>query len=101
MQTVAAAVTVVRDDTYFLKSWLRHYGRLLGRETCYVINHGRGVEVTALAAGCNVIGIPGVPHPNSDMKRWRLLNGQVAGPRRYLRHAPLYLFHLKYCDYSH
>ncbi|MCT4369056.1 glycosyltransferase family 2 protein [Yangia mangrovi] len=87
MQTVAAAVTMVRDDAFFLKAWLRHYGRMLGRENCYIINHGRGAEVTKLAEGCNVIGIPGDPHANFDMKRWRLLNGQVAGLRSYYRHV--------------
>ncbi len=87
MQTVAAAVTMVRDDVFFLKAWLRHYGGLLGRENCYIINHGRGAEVAALAEGCNVVGIPGDPHPNFDMKRWRLLNGQVAGLRSYYRHV--------------
>ncbi|MBE9636441.1 glycosyltransferase family 2 protein [Salipiger mangrovisoli] len=87
MQTVAAAITMVRDDVFFLKAWLRHYGRLLGRENCYVINHGRGAEVAELAEGCNVIGIPGDPHPNFDMKRWRLLNGHVNGLRSYYRHV--------------
>lgn len=87
MQTVAAAVTMVRDDAFFLKAWLRHYGRLFGRENCYIINHGRGDEVAELAQGANVIGIPGDPHPNFDMKRWRLLNGQVNGLRSYYRHV--------------
>ena len=87
MQTVAAAVTMVRDDAFFLRAWLRHYGGLLGRENCYVVNHGRGPEVAALAAGCNIIGLPGDPHPNFDMKRWRLLNGLVAGLRGYYAHV--------------
>lgn len=87
MQTVAAAVTMVRDDAFFLKAWLRHYGGLLGRENCYVINHGRGAEVAELAQGCNVIGLPGEPHPNFDMKRWRLLNGIVQGLRSYYAHV--------------
>jgi len=39
MQTVAA-VTMVRDDAFFLRAWLRHYGAMFGRENCYVINHG-------------------------------------------------------------
>ena len=55
MQT-ACALTMVRDDAFFLKAWLRHYGGLLGRENCYVINHGRGAEVAALACAEN--GIP-------------------------------------------
>ncbi|EPX80393.1 glycosyltransferase family 2 protein [Salipiger mucosus] len=85
MQSVAAAVTMVREDAFFLTAWLRHYGGLLGRENCYVVNHGRGDAVARLAEGCNVIGIPGEPHPNFDMKRWRLLNGLVQGLRSYYR----------------
>ncbi len=86
MQTVAA-VTMVRDDAFFLKAWLRHYGDLFGRQNCYVINHGYGTEVAELAAGCNVIGIPGDPHKNFDVKRWGLLNNLVGGLRKYYRHV--------------
>lgn len=86
MQT-AAAVTMVRDDAFFLRAWLRHYGGQFGRENCYVINHGRGAEVAELARGCNVIGIPGDPHKNFDVKRWGLLNNLVNGLRRYYRHV--------------
>ncbi|MBV2361019.1 glycosyltransferase family 2 protein [Thalassococcus sp. CAU 1522] len=87
MQSVAAALTMVRDDAFFLKAWLNHYGRMLGRENCYIVNHGRGAEVAALARGCNIIGIPGDPHPNFDMKRWRLLNNLVQGLRCYYDHV--------------
>ncbi|KUF11598.1 glycosyltransferase family 2 protein [Pseudoponticoccus marisrubri] len=87
MQTVAAALTMVRDDAFFLKAWLRHYGEALGRENCYVVNHGRGAEVAELAEGCNIIGIPGDPHPNFDMKRWRMLNNLVHGLRCYYTHV--------------
>lgn len=86
MQT-AAALTMVRDDAFFLRAWLRHYGDLLGRENCYVVNHGRGAEVADLAAGCNVIGIPGEAHRNFDMKRWRMLNNFVMGLRCYYDHV--------------
>ena len=86
MQT-AAALTMVRDDAFFLKAWLAHYGTLLGRENCYIVNHGRGGMVAELAQGCNVIGLPGDPHRNFDIKRWRLLNGIVQGLRNYYRHV--------------
>ena len=86
MQT-AAALTMVRDDAFFLDAWLRHYGGLFGRENCYVVNHGRGAEVAALATGCTVIGIPGDPHRGFDMKRWRLLNNLVMGLRCYYDHV--------------
>ena len=84
---LAAAVTMVRDDAFFLRAWLRHYGGMFGRENCYIINHGRGAEVADLAAGCNVIGIPGEAHRNFDMKRWRLLNNLVMGLRSYYDHV--------------
>ncbi|MBW4708686.1 glycosyltransferase family 2 protein [Roseobacter sp. YSTF-M11] len=82
-----AAVTMVRDDLFFLRAWLRHYGEMLGRENCTIVNHGHGPEVAELAAGCNVIGIPGDPHKNFDMKRWGLLNGLLDGLRRYYDHV--------------
>ena len=86
MQT-AAAVTMVRDDLFFLRAWLRHYGDALGRENCYIVNHGRGRAVAELAEGCNIVGIPGDPHMNFDVKRWGFLNGIVGGLRRYYRHV--------------
>lgn len=86
MQT-GAVVTMVRDDAFFLRAWLAHYGEMFGRQNCYVINHGYGAEVAELAKGCNVIGIPGDPHKNFDVKRWGLLNNLVGGLRKYYRHV--------------
>ncbi|WP_319823598.1 glycosyltransferase family 2 protein [Thalassovita sp.] len=83
MQSTVAVVTMVRDDLFFLKIWLDYYGRQFGRENLYIVNHGRGDDVARLAQGCNVIGIPGDPHKNFDMKRWRLLNNLVMGLRSY------------------
>ncbi len=37
-----AVVTMVRDDAFFLRAWLAHYGEMFGRQNCYVINHGYG-----------------------------------------------------------
>ena len=87
MQTTVAAVTMVRDDPFFLRIWLDYYGTRLGRENCYVVNHGRGAGVSAMAAGCNIIGIPGEHHKNFDMRRWRLLNNLVMGLRVYYDHV--------------
>ena len=87
MQSEVAALTMVREDLFFLRAWLQHYGEVLGRENCYIVNHGRGEAVADLAAGCNIIGIPGDPHRNFDMKRWRLLNNLVMGLRSYYDHV--------------
>ena len=78
---------MVRDDDFYLKIWLDYYGGLLGRENCYVINHGRGDQVQELAVGANVIGIPGDPHKNFDGRRWRMLNSFVSGLRSYYKHV--------------
>lgn len=78
---------MVRDDEFFLRIWLEYYGHHLGLENCYVINHGRGQAVADMAAEANVIGIPGEHHKNFDAKRWRLLNGIVAGLRSYYSHV--------------
>lgn len=83
MQSKVAVVTMVRDDYFFLKKWVDYYGQLFGRENLYVINHGHEAKVSEIASGCNLIGIPGDPHRNFDVKRWRLLNGLVAGLRSY------------------
>lgn len=79
MKTVAAAITMVRDDPEFLRLWIRHYGEALGIENCFVLNHGREDEVAEIAQGANVIGIPGEDNSNFDARRWRLMNGFVNG----------------------
>ncbi|MGR3320978.1 MAG: glycosyltransferase family 2 protein [Pseudooceanicola sp.] len=87
MQSTACAVTMLRDDLFFLEIWLRHYGEMLGRENCYLVAHGREPEVLKMAEGCNIVGIPGDHHKNFDMKRWRLLNNLVMGLNGYYRHV--------------
>ncbi|MGH1424593.1 MAG: glycosyltransferase family 2 protein [Pseudooceanicola sp.] len=87
MQSTACAITMLRDDLFFLEIWLRHYGGMLGRENCYVIAHGREPDVLKMAEGCNIIGLPGEHHKNFDMKRWRLLNNLVNGLNSYYKHV--------------
>ena len=87
MQSTACAITMLRDDLFYLDIWLRHYGEVLGRENCYIVNHGRGEDVARMAEGCNIIGIPGEHHKNFDMKRWRLLNNLVMGLNAYYNHV--------------
>lgn len=84
---VAAAITMVRDDLFFLARWLEHYGGLFGRENLYVVNHGRGAAVAEMAEGANIIGIPGEASVKFDIQRWRLLNNLVQGVRQYYNHV--------------
>jgi len=87
MNKTVAAVTMVRDDVFFLRRWITYYGGHFGRENLYIVNHGRGAAVAAEAAGCNLIGIPQGDVKNFDRIRWRLLNGIVTGLLPYFSHV--------------
>ncbi len=87
MQSNVAVITMVRDDDYFLDKWVTYYGGLFGRDALYVVNHGGQARVTEIANGCNIISIPGDPHRNFDVKRWRLLNNLLTGLRSYFNHV--------------
>lgn len=87
MQTTAAAVTMVHDDAFFLERWVAYYGELLGRDACYVINHGHNPDVAKIAQGCNIIGIPGGLGEKFEVKRWRLFNGLQTGLQQYFKYV--------------
>ena len=50
-----AAVTHVRFDDFYLNLWVRHYGRMIGRENLYVILDGDDWTSQADLAGVNVL----------------------------------------------
>lgn len=83
----AAAVTMVKGDLFFLKLWIDYYGKRLGKENLYVVNHGRGEDVAEAAAGCNVIGIPEGQIEDFDRIRWRFLTALVSGLNSYYTHV--------------
>lgn len=64
-----AAVTHVRNDDFFLDLWVRHYGRLIGRQNCFVILDGDDWTPLADLSGVNVIVLP---RPRSHMNRVRI-----------------------------
>ncbi len=64
-----AAVTHVRNDDFFLDLWARHYGRLIGRENCYVILDGDDWTPVADLAGVNLIVLA---RPRAQMNRIRI-----------------------------
>lgn len=86
MQTIAAALTMVRDDDFFLDRWVRYYGDMFGREACYVVNHGNQEAVRRIAEGCNIIAIPDTS-VKFDQLRWRLFNGLTQGLRSYFKYV--------------
>ena len=56
-----AAVTMVYNEAVFLPIWLKHYGRQVGLENCFVIDHGSDDGSTRDLPTCNVIRIPRSP----------------------------------------
>lgn len=79
----ACAITMVKDDHFFLERWVKYYGDALGRDALYVVNHGGGREIADLAEGCSVIDLPGGFDANFDILRWRLFNNLANGLRGY------------------
>lgn len=80
---LACAITMVRDDFFFLERWVKYYGALFGRESLYVVSHGGDPRIAEIAEGCNVIAIPGVFNERFDATRWRLFYGLGNGLRGY------------------
>jgi hypothetical protein len=64
-----AAVTHVRHDDFFLDLWVRHYGRLIGRQNCHVILDGDDWTSSVDLSDVNVIVLP---RPRSHMNRVRI-----------------------------
>lgn len=57
-----AAVTMVYNEAEYLPLWLKHYGRQVGPQNCYVIDHGSNDGSTSKLGLCNVIRIPRSPY---------------------------------------
>ena len=85
MPKLAAAITMVKDDYFFLEKWVTYYGEMFGRDSLYVINHGGSPKVDEIAKGCNVMHLPGDFDETFDAKRWRLLQNLANGLRSYFR----------------
>lgn len=79
----ACAITMVRDDHFFLERWVAYYSQFFGRDALYVINHGGDAKIADIAWGCNVINLPPVFDQNFDAVRWRLIQNLANGLRGY------------------
>jgi len=79
----ACAVTMVRDDHFFLERWVAYYGAQFGPDALYVVSHGGDPRVAEIAAGCSVLTLPPIFGEDFDVVRWRLLQGIGNGLRGY------------------
>ena len=86
LQNSAAALTMVRNDKFFLKKWVSYYGNMFGRKACYIVCHGLDLELEEISEGCNIITIPYRPSAKFERKRWDFLNSIANGLRSYYNH---------------
>lgn len=82
-KSFACALTMVRDDYFFLERWIRYYGGLFGKSALYIVNHGGNPRVAEIAEGCTVINIPDMFNEMFDAMRWRMLTHFANGLRSY------------------
>jgi hypothetical protein len=86
MQTVAA-LTILGDDTDFVKAWLRHYTRQVGAQNCYLVCAGPNPELQELARQSSVITLPAEAAKALIRKRGRIMNNFIAALLGYHKHV--------------
>ena len=52
------AITMVRDDLFFIKKWIKYYGNQIGEEHLFILLHGNSQEIRALSHRANFINLP-------------------------------------------
>lgn len=74
------AMTMVRDDDFFLRRWVEYYGAQLGRENLYVFLDGLDQAPGDFCAGANVSSVPHteVDVHEGDRLRSRFLSQKAA-----------------------
>ena len=73
------AITMVRNEVFFLEKWIAYYGAQLGHENLYVLLHGNAPELRFIDGRVNFINIPvrvndTVGHDRFDEDRFSLIN---------------------------
>ncbi len=65
-----AAITIVRNDRYFLQKWIAHYGAAIGLENLFVICRGADWDCPPLPDQVSRIVVSGVPHRRRQRDDW-------------------------------
>lgn len=80
-----AALTLVRNDTYFLEKWIAHYGAALGHENLFIIFRGTDWAHPPLPDAVSKIVVTGTPHDRSGRNEWSA--EFVSATAAYLLHS--------------
>lgn len=75
-----AAITMVRNDHFFLHKWVDYYGSQLGRENLYVFFDGMDQEIPDFCEGVNARAVEKIGHTvvSSDKGRINFISAQAA-----------------------
>ena len=75
-----AAITMVRNDDFYLRKWVEYYGRELGRENLYVYFDGLDQEIGDFCEGTNTSKVPkiGTQVVSAEKGRLKFLSARAA-----------------------
>ncbi len=75
-----AAITMVRNDDFFLRKWVEYYGAQLGRENLYIYFDGLDQEIPAFCEGTRSERIAklGTDVVSNDKARVAVMSGKAA-----------------------
>ena len=76
-----AAITMVRNDDFFLRKWVDYYGTQLGRENLYIYFDGLDQEIPGFCAGTCTEKLPkiGTDVVSNDKGRVAVMSDRAAG----------------------
>ena len=75
-----AALTMVRNDDFFLQKWVEYYGRELGKENLYIYYDGEDQQIAGFCLGTNACVHPkiGTQVVSAEKARLKFLSGKAA-----------------------
>ena len=66
------ALTMVRNDDFYLKKWVEYYGSELGVENLYIYLDGKDQEIPEWCAGTNITAVDKIPEQVVEAEKGRL-----------------------------
>lgn len=66
------ALTMVRNDDFYLRKWIAYYGEQLGRENLYVYLDGKDQKIPSWCDGVSVVAVDKIPGQVVEAEKGRL-----------------------------
>ena len=67
-----AAITMVRNDDFYLRKWVEYYGRQLGKQNLYIYFDGLDQEIASFCEGTTAIKVPKIGKKVVSAEKGRL-----------------------------